>query len=345
MIKVARFWTKRVKDLVKTYNDLSHKHDPAEVQPVLQSLLELLGDRSADPKERVMVTFVLEEIRAFGPLTGWVVDSLVDVLDAEQNPNVREFVTWVLGKIVVGERDLDLANRVKPTLESALKDPNDRVVSFAKEALADIEDLRREFERQERQLQVNLAEFEKVVEEAVADVVRRANEISRIALSLGFKEAATEKERIERKIRRFNRNNESLESKVLKSRQKLGEGLVGFDKASEPLVRRWKETRTEREDLVRKVHCILRIQSKIYKIYAFVQSRGTNEPLTEQELEEIQAQTQYSKEDVLKILEELVEEEMKPALSLPPRQGSSGDGDGEQGEERGWDAERDAERG
>jgi hypothetical protein len=120
-------------------------------------------------------------------------------------------------------------------------------------------------------------------------------------------------------IHQFTNLNEQAEEKIRSFiRNQVNENPI-FEGEFEEELSRWKNIRAEKEDLIRQVHCIIRIQSKIFKIVQFIKARGDQKEIS---IEELKLQTEgglrgiWSDEEIIDTLEKLVEEEIIPNLFL-----------------------------
>ena len=75
--------------------------------------------------------------------------------------------------------------------------------------------------------------------------------------------------------------------------------------------------RGKQEDIIRKVHCILRIQSKIYKIITYIKQSSDGKI----DLKGLQKETDYSEVEIINILKQLVNEEIIPNFMLESLEG------------------------
>ena len=77
----------------------------------------------------------------------------------------------------------------------------------------------------------------------------------------------------------------------------------------------WKKARDDKENLIRQVHCIIRIQSKIYKIISFIQTKSETADISIDDLK-LETDGKWSNSEIIETLKKLVDEEIVPNLFL-----------------------------
>lgn len=314
-IKIQRFWTPRIKAIVKDYNELPDKTVAAAVQPLIGRLLAILTNKGEPSKERVMVTFVLEALPHVVSLAPDAVPSLVALVDSETDDKVREFAAWILGELVVTEPHESPLSEVRALMERLRDDPSEKVAAFARDYHDQVQALQARLQSEAEQVQELARAFISAVDEHVQAMVGRADEISRVALDLDYREAAIRKESVERMIRDFKQRNEQAERELRDAREQHGRQYPTFERAVRDAWDRWVAQRSEREALIRKVHCILRIQSKIFLIISYILDKGqANAQLSREDFAEISERTDYTESEIVGILERLVDDELIPNL-------------------------------
>ncbi len=100
--------------------------------------------------------------------------------------------------------------------------------------------------------------------------------------------------------------------------KQLVDELPAFKGESVDIIRNWREKRGEKENLIQRVECIIRIQSKIYNIIQFILTKNPNEEIDINQITELTKATgrPYSEKEVVEILQQLVDEEIVPNFML-----------------------------
>ncbi|MHA1732947.1 MAG: hypothetical protein ACTSU5_13455 [Promethearchaeota archaeon] len=335
MIRIPRAWSPRIRRIAEQYNNIRDKNDENALRPVLGELLEILSDPSLDTRERVMSTFVLEQVNLAG-LEEWVAREVVERYPDEENPKVREFMLYFIGKVLLREAFLPLIEKYEDFFAEIARDGSNNVQAFAREFLDDVAELRQRIELEREKVEKELKKFKELVDSSIKKMIADADAISKDALMLDYKKAALVKEKMERRIRDFSKKNERLEEKIRRAREDSSRKYGTFKNASVEVLEKWKHERSEREALIKKVHCILRIQSKIFLIISYIQKKDKQE-FSEEDIQAIQAETNYSERDIMNILEKLVDEEVIPNFFPSKREEEKMEGEdvGEDGGEEG----------
>jgi hypothetical protein len=117
---------------------------------------------------------------------------------------------------------------------------------------------------------------------------------------------------MEKDIRKFKDANEKQETNIVEKINAKVSEIPAFKFESNEILRQYKEKRGKQEDIIRKVHCILRIQSKIYKIITFIKQTGDGNI----DIKKLQQETDYTESEIINILKQLVNEEIIPNFML-----------------------------
>lgn len=317
-IKTERFWSEEIKDIIKDIND-SYKR--MEIEPIhsrLDDLFEIFK-KSDDFKLRVSLCFVFEKIAQFEPFYDKIIDFLILSLETEENPHVKEFSVYILGNCVINKPNLALITRTLPIFVKFCKDSSQHVRTCAeemKDRLHKVKETKMKEQEVIIQLLQSLGDF---IDERITSMNDRASEISKQALSLDYEAAFNLQEEMVEKIHEFSESNEHAEADIktfIRNQTKENPVFEGEFKGE---LDRWKNVRAEKEDLIRQVHCIIRIQGKIFRIIEFVKYKGESESLS---IDELKKQTEgglrgeWSDKEIIDTLEKLVEEEIIPNLFL-----------------------------
>ena len=157
-----------------------------------------------------------------------------------------------------------------------------------------------------------------LIEKKLQVMKTRGDEISKDALELGYKAAADRHDEMKKRIKDFNVFNQKEEEEILALEQKLILQIPAFKGESADIIRYWREKRGEKEDLIRRVECIIRIQSKIFNIIQFILTVKPNEEINLSKITDITKATgrPYTEKEVIEILQQLVDEEIVPNFML-----------------------------
>src|SRR6056297_3713290 len=129
MIDYQRFWSKHLKNKVKEANKAINTKNFTLLKEILEDLIVLLKDSgNVNWRDRVAICFILEQMAMIDPLMDDIVDTLMDVLEDEDDPHVKEFAVWALGKIVEKSQSLELIKLTMPTLVKFLNESEERRV-------------------------------------------------------------------------------------------------------------------------------------------------------------------------------------------------------------------------
>jgi hypothetical protein len=277
-----------------------------------------LKNPQEDWKDRVAICFILEQMSAVDPLITKIIESLMIVLESEQDPHVREFAVWALGKIVEKAQSLDLIKKTMPTIIRFLNDDSEQVKTQATELHDRFTEVLKEKEYINIQIQDASKALRTIIDEKLEDMKNRSDDISKEALGLDYKAASDKYNEMKMKIQDFNQINQTQEDEIVEKEEELIKQLPAFKGESGDIIRYWREKRGEKEDLIRRIECIIRIQSKIFNIIQFILSVKPTEEVDLDKITEITKATgrPYSEKEVVEILQQLVDEEIIPNFML-----------------------------
>ncbi len=319
MINYQRFWSKHLKNKVKMANEAIKTKNFTRIEEILEDLITLLKDtKNINWKDRVAICFILEQMAAVDPLMDNIVDGLMEVLENEKDPHVKEFAVWALGEIVEKAQSLELIKLTMPVIMKFLNDDSEQVRSFANDLHSRFKEVLKEKQEINEKISNQRDKLMSLIEGSLDDVEERSKNISKDALSLDYKTAHERQDEFRRRIAEFKQKNQELEDEILELDEQLIEEVGPFKGESLEIIRYWRKERAKKEDLIRRVECILRIQSKIWKIIQFITSLSPDENLKIDQIKEITKKTgrPYSEKEVIEILQKLVDEEIVPTFML-----------------------------
>jgi hypothetical protein len=164
-----------------------------------------------------------------------------------------------------------------------------------------------------------------LIQDRISEMNERAKQLSKEALALDYKAAFERRTEMEGKIKEFKDKNAESEDEIIAYQNQLIRDEPAFKGESKDLINHWREIRGEKEALIRRVHCILRIQGKIYRIITHIKNKSDGKI----DINELKEETQYSDHEIIEILKKLVDEEILPnfmidmvggslAIQIPP---------------------------
>jgi len=318
IIKIERFWDEKIQNIIGDINDSLKRMEIDSVQNKISTLFNLLkGDY--DSKTRVSLLFVLEKIAQFEPFFNNIINFIVELLEDEQDSHVKEFAVYILGNLALERPNLALITRTLPIFIKFCEDSSELVRTSAEDIKNRLNHVKETKIKEREVIQDLLNDLIEVIDKKLEDMNNRASKISRDALNLDYEAAHDNQEKIVEIIHKFTDLNEKSEGDIKSFIKKQVEENPVYEGEFEEAFSRWKNMRAEKEDLIRQVHCILRIQGKIYKIIQYIKSRGNQEDFSIQDLKN---QTEgglrgiWSNEEIIETLEKLVDEEIIPNLFL-----------------------------
>ncbi|MGQ4872738.1 MAG: hypothetical protein ACP6IY_01565 [Promethearchaeia archaeon] len=318
-IKIEKFWDKKTKTLVEDINSSLKK---MEIEPVRQGLFELfkiIENRKKDAKIRVSLCFVLEKLAQYEPFHDEIINFFMDLLEDEKDPLVIEFSVYILGNIVLENPNLTLITRTLPIFVKFCEDSSDYVRKCAEDIKNRLNRVKETKIKEQELIDTYRSELNKFINSRLEDMNRRAQEISKEALSLDYEAAFKKQEIMIKKIHEFSELNDKAEREIKNYISKLVRKNPIFNGEFKEELKIWKNKRAEKEDLIRQIHCIIRIQSKIFNIIQYIKNKGANEEIS---IEELREQTKggirgkWRDDEIIKTLEKLVEEEIIPTFFL-----------------------------
>lgn len=317
MIKVQRFWSKTLRDKVDAANKALKTKNITLLEEILDDFINSLKNPQADWKDRVAICFILEQMAGIEPLMKKIVQSLKIVLEKETDVHVREFSVWSLGKIVEKSLSLELIRETMPIIIKFLSDDSEQVKAHALTFHTRFSAFIQEKEGINDQIQKCRNQLMDLIKIKLDEMKVRSDLISKEALALDYRNAFEKYDEMKKKISQFNEDNQKQENEILAEEAALVEKMPAFKGESNDIIRYWREKRGEKEDLIRRVDCIIRIQSKMFNIIRFIISRP-NQDINMNELQEITRTPgrQYTEKEIVEILQQLVDEEIIPNFML-----------------------------
>lgn len=318
MIKAQRFWSKELRNKVDLANQAIKIRNLTELESIVNELISLLKNPKIDWKDRVAICFILEQIAAIEPLLKKIIDALKNVLANELDPHVKEFTVWALGKIVEDHHTLELIKEIMPTIIQFLSDDSDQVKKLATEYHTRLQEFIKVHENASQQIDALRQEFMQMVEQKLIEMKSRSDLISNDALKLNYKSAFDLQQEMKERIKQFNVDNQKIEDELNLKKEKYIENIPEFSGTADEILRYWRTQRGEKEDLVRRIECIIRIQSKIFMIIKFILSQNLGQKINLDELKDLTSLTgrPYSEKEIIEILQQLVQEEIIPNFML-----------------------------
>lgn len=316
-IKVERYWPTEIKDLAKNMSDAIKHKDFSTAKTILNDLLDIFKDHEMDGKTRITICFIIDQLKSIDPFIDDMVHALEQVLEDEKDAHVREFSVWALGQIVQESRSIDLIKDTMPMFVKFCKDQSVHVKTFAEDIKDRLNGFLEEKKNLDEKIKKLLVKLEGLIQKRIDEMNRRAKELSKEALGLNYKSAFERRSEMEKKIRKFKDINAESEDEILAYRDQLIDKVRAFKGESRELIQRWRDIRGEKEALIRRVHCILRIQGKIYRIITHIRSKSDGKI----DINELKQETEYSDREIIEILKKLVDEEIIPNFMLDQIEG------------------------
>ncbi len=317
-IKVEKFWDPKTTELVENINDSLKRMEIDSVNKYLDHLFVSLKNTALEAQTRVSLFFVVEKIAQFEPFYEKTVDFLIELLKTEQNPHAKEFAVYILGNLVLNKPNLALISKTLPIFLKFCKDSSEYVRKCAEDVKNRLDQVKETKLKEKEIIQSLKEELKVLIEKRLQEMNDRTNTISKEALKLDYQSAFNRQEQMVDKIRDFSLANDKYEDEIKDYiKNKVRENPIFEGEFKEELTF-WKDKRAEKEDLVRQVHCIIRIQAKIFKIIEYIRNKGTKESIS---IEELKKQTtggikgEWSDTEIIETLEKLVDEEIIPNLT------------------------------
>ncbi|MHA1340951.1 MAG: hypothetical protein ACTSRZ_13280 [Promethearchaeota archaeon] len=316
-IKIERYWPDDIKKNVKQLSKSLERKDFSAAKEYLSYILSILKDKKRDGKSRVSVCFIIDQLKGIDPFIDPMVDALMETLQDEKDAHVKEFSVWALGQIVQENLNMDLIRQTMPIFVKFCNDASIHVKKFAEDIKERLDTYIEEKKNLDEKIKKMLAELRVLIEERINEMINRAKELSKEALQLDYRAAFERRAEMEEKIRKFKQLNAEAEDEILAYRDKLAESIPAIKGESRELIQHWRDIRGEKEALIRRVHCILRIQGKIYKIIVHIQNRSDGQI----DINKLKEETEYSDQEIIEILKKLVDEEIIPNFMLDSIEG------------------------
>jgi len=311
-IKIERFWPDDIKKNVKELIKYLEQKDFNTAKDFLSNILSVLKDKKRDGKSRVSVCFIIDQLKGIDPFIDPMVDALIETLKDEQDAHVREFSVWALGQIVQENLNLELVKQTMPIFIGFCNDFSIHVKKFAEDIKERLDAYLEEKKNLDQKIQSMLSNLSKLIQERINEMKERAKELSKEALALDYRSAYERRTEIEEKIKKFKELNAEAEDEILALRDKYANEIPSIRGESKDLIQHWRDARGEKEVLIRRVHCILRIQGKIYKIILHIQNKEDGKI----DINKLKEETEYSDQEIIEILKKLVNEEIIPNFML-----------------------------
>jgi hypothetical protein len=200
----------------------------------------------------------------------------------------------------------------------SLSDDSEQVKNLANDLHTRFKEFIKEKQGIDDQIKTCRTQMKEIIDQKLEDMRVRSDLVSKEALGLNYQSAFAKQEEMKLKIKQFNEENQKLEDQILALENELIVKLPAFKGEDADLIRYWREKRGEKEDLVRRIECIIRIQSKIFNIIRFILSIQPNQKVDLSQITEITKATgrPYSEKEVVEILKQLVDEEIIPNFML-----------------------------
>ncbi|MHA1291586.1 MAG: hypothetical protein ACTSQJ_02830 [Promethearchaeota archaeon] len=317
-IKIEKFWDNKIKNIVNDINDSLKRMEIEPVHEKLNDIFDLISS-NADSKMRVSLCFVLEKIAQYEPFYNKIINFFIDLLKNEKNSHVKEFSVYILGNLVLNNPNLALITRTLPIFVKFCEDSSEYVRASAEDIRSRLNSVKESKIKEKEIIQLLLDDLSDFIDEKLEDMNIRANNIVKDALSLDYEAAFNTQEMMVKKIHLFSDQNQKAESEIKSfiSKQKSENPI--YEGEFKEVYARWKEKRAEKENLIRQIHCVIRIQARIFKIIQYIKTKGKSERIS---IDELKEQTKgslrgvWSDEEIIETLEKLVEEEIVPTFFL-----------------------------
>lgn len=317
-IKTERFWTPELKELIKDINEYFKRMEIEPIHGKLKTLFTMLKE-SEDSKTRVSLCFVLEQVAHYDPFFAEIVEFLMELLKDAKDEHVKEFAVYILGNLVLEKPNLSLITQTLPVFIEFCKDSSDHVRVCAEEMKDRLAKVKETKEKEQEVIDSLLNSLTDFTNQKITEMNDRASEISKQALNLDYEAAFFNQEEMVKRIHEFSDTNQEAEEAIRKFiKEQVNDNPV-FEGEFKEAFQYWKDVRAEKEDLIRQVHCIIRIQGKIFKIIEYIKNRGEEGSIS---IEDLKQQTkggmkgEWSDTEIIDTLEKLVEEEIIPNLFL-----------------------------
>jgi len=317
-INIERFWDDKIQALIGDINDSLKRMEIESVKNKLNSFFEVL-QADYDSKIRVSLLFALEQIAQFEPFFNKIINFIIELLEKEDDSHVKEFAVYILGNLALERPNLALITRTLPIFVKFCEDSSELVRTSAEDIKNRLNHVK-ETKIKEKEVILNLLDdLKDFIDDKLEDMNNRAGNISKEALNLDYEAAHDNQDKMVDTIRQFTALNETSEQEINSFVKSQVNDNPIYEGEFEEAISRWKNIRAEKEDLIRQVHCIIRIQGKIFKIIQYIRNRGTQESFSIQDLKD---QTEgglrgiWSDEEIIETLEKLVDEEIIPNLFL-----------------------------
>jgi len=318
-IKIERFWNQRTKDVIEDINDSLKRMEIEPVHTKLEELFEILKDEKIDSKERVSICFILEQIAQFDPFYIEIINFLIELLKDEKDAHVKEFAVYILGNLIISNPNLTLITRTLPIFVKFCEDSSEYVRTSAEDFKNRLYKVKETKIKEKEIILLLLNELADFINEKLNDMSDRASIILKEALSLDYETAFNTQDQMVQKIHQFSDKNNVAESEIKAFIKKLVNTNPIFEGEFQEKLSQWKDKRAEKEDLIRQVHCIIRIQGKIFSIIEVIRNKGAQEKIS---IDDLKVQTkgglkgEWTDDEIIETLEKLVEEEIIPNLFL-----------------------------
>jgi len=317
-IKIERFWNDNIRNTIEEINDSLKRMEINSVLNKLEDIFKII-ETNQDSKTRVSLCIALEKIAQFDPFFNKIINFLIKLLEKEQDVHVKEFAVYVLGNLVLEKPNLTLITQTLPLFVKFCKDSSEHVRASAEDIKKRLDHVKQTKIKEKEIITYLLTELKEEIDTRLDNLNKRASEISKKALLLDYEAAFNTQDKMVEDIHKFSEINEIAEEKIKAFiRKQVNENPI-FEGEFQEELSRWKNMRAEKEDLIRQVHCIIRIQSKIFKIIQYIKSRSSKEQIS---IDELKKQTEgglkgiWSDDEIIETLEQLVQEEIIPNLFL-----------------------------
>ncbi|MHA1148231.1 MAG: hypothetical protein ACTSR8_08295 [Promethearchaeota archaeon] len=318
-IKIEKFWDNKTKSLIEGINDSLKRMEIDPIYDKLEQLFETLKNPENDSKVRVSLCFTLETLAQFEPFHDIILNFLMELLEQEKDAHVKEFAVYILGNIVLDNPNLSLITQTLPIFLKFCKDSSEYVRTCAEDIKNRLNHVKESKIKEQEIIESLRNDLRIFIDERIENLNNLASNISKKALSLDYEAAFKNQEEMIREIYKFSTINDQAETEIREFiREQIKKNPIAEGEFKQDF-NFWKETRAQKEDLIRQIHCIIRIQSKIFNIIQYIRARGESDFFT---IEELKQQTkgglrgEWKDEEIIETLEKLVEEEIIPTFFL-----------------------------
>ena len=314
-LNIKRFWKDEIKVII---GDINNSLKRMEIDSVLIRLKDLFKiiQSNIESKTRVSLCFTLKEIAHFDPFYDVIIDFFMKLLEDEQDDHVKEFAVYTLGNLVLEKPNLSSISQSLPMFIKFCEDSSEHVRSSAEDIKNRLNHVKETKIKEKKVIDSLLNVLRSVIDERIKSMTERSEVLISESLGLNYEEAFKKQEIVVIKIHEFSELNQQGENEINSVIKKQVDENPIFKGEFQEEFSRWKDVRADKEEAIRQIHCVIRIQSKIYKILQFMELKFGKKV----SLEELKKQTEgglrgeWSSEEIIETLKKLVDEEILPNL-------------------------------